>query len=433
MNLDSTLPVTVKKELIADGLSFPTSLCFDEQGTPYVTNAGLPWDGARKGGEVFKVHSDGKLEVISDDFGYPVNGLCFHEGDLIVSDGGYPGKICRLTLDGKVTTILGDLPGLGNYHTNMVAIGPDGRIYFSQGTLTNTAVIGMDAYELGWLGCLPHNCDVPGYDVVLTGENFETVNPLARDGEVKAITGAFSPFNVASEAGQVVKAGLPCTAAIMSCEMDGSDLQLEAWGVRNAYGMGFLPDGRLLVTDQGADDRGSRPVGGVPDLLFEIKKGAWYGWPDFIAGRPITDPMYTPQRGPKPKFVLQNHDDFPAPEKPLMEFSVNAAAVKFDYIPDDVPGLGGQLFVALFGDEKPMTAPPGKKVGRNIARIDPNTWKLYPLPDLGLERPMDIKYNPVDKHIYILDFGYFEMTGVGVDSKSGSGKLWRIDPNILNS
>jgi glucose/arabinose dehydrogenase len=429
--LNSTASIKIKKELVADQLSFPTSICFDELGIPYLTTAGLPWDGAKKGGAVFKINSNGKVETIAEGFGYPVNGICFHKDSFIISDGGFPGRICRLTPDGNLSTILGDLPGLGNYHTNMVAIGPDEKIYFSQGTLTNTGVIGMDAYELGWLGRLPHNCDIPGFNIVLSGQNFETVNPLAQNGEVKANTGVFSPFDTASKPGQKLKANLPCTASIMCCNMDGTGLELVAWGVRNAYGMGFLPDGRLIVTDQGADDRGSRPVGNAPDLLLEIKKGAWYGWPDYIAGIPITDPKYTPQRGPKPKFVLQNHEDLPKPEKPLMEFPVNAAAVKFDHLPEGAPCHGGQLIVALFGDEKPMTAPPGKKVGRNIARINPEDWTLHPLPDLGLERPIDVKYNPVDKKLYVLDFGYFEMTGVGVDAKNASGKLWKIDLETL--
>lgn len=430
MTTESTL--TIQKELVADQLSFPTSLSFDAEGLPHIAQSGLPWDGASKGGDVLKIEANGDVKTIASGFGYPVNGLCFHEGNFIVSDGGHPGSIQQINKEGQVETLLGGLPGLGNYHTNMVIVGPDKKLYFSQGTLTNTGVIGMDAYELGWLGRLPHNCDIPGLDIVLAGENFETVNPLAQDGEVKAKTGAFSPFNTASVPGQKIAAGLPCTGAIMRCNMDGSDLELVAWGVRNGYGMGFMPDGRLLVTDQGADDRGSRPVGGVPDLLLEIKQGAWYGWPDFIAGRPITDPKYTPQRGPKPKFVLQNHEDLPPPEKPLLEFPVNAAAVKFDILPEQVQGLGGQMIVALFGDEKPMTAPPGKKVGRNIALVNTQDWSLQALPDLELERPIDVKYNPVDKHIYILDFGYFEMTGVGVDAKNATGKLWKIATEELN-
>ena len=58
----------------------------------------------------------------------------------------------------------------------------------------------------------------------------------------------------------------------MRCNPDGSGLELVAWGLRNAYGLGFLPDGRLLATDQGADDRGSRPVGNAPDMLFEVRQ-----------------------------------------------------------------------------------------------------------------------------------------------------------------
>jgi glucose/arabinose dehydrogenase len=59
----------------------------------------------------------------------------------------------------------------------------------------------------------------------------------------------------------------------MRCNLDGSDLDLVSWGLRNAYGLGFLPDGRLLAVGQGADDRGSRAVRNGPDLLFEVQPG----------------------------------------------------------------------------------------------------------------------------------------------------------------
>src|SRR5260221_5716281 len=106
----------------------------------------------------------------------------------------------------------------------------------------------------------------------------------------------------------------------MRCNLDGSDLELVAWGLRNAYALGFLPDGRLLAVDQGADDRGSRPVGNVPDLLLEVRQGAYYGWPDFIGDDPITDPKYMPTRGAAPTFVLTNHNELPPAEKPLLRF-----------------------------------------------------------------------------------------------------------------
>ncbi len=88
-------------------------------------------------------------------------------------------RISRFDPDGNgQTVILDNLPGPGNYHTNMVAFAPDGKLYFSQGAMTNAGVIGLDAYELGWLRRLPHGYDLPGYDVVLNGVNVETLNPL---------------------------------------------------------------------------------------------------------------------------------------------------------------------------------------------------------------------------------------------------------------
>ena len=423
--------IDIKKELIAEGLSFPTSLCFDTEGNAYVAESGLPWDGGRRGGRVVKILEDGTQQIIAENLMHPVNGLCWHQDKLIVSEGGYPGRISWLTTQGERTTILDELPGLGNYHTNMAIPGPDGKLYFSQGALTNLGVIGMDAYELGWLGRLPHNCDVPGYEIVVTGNAFETRDPLSHIEGAKAYTGAFSDFGKTYSADTRLEATLPCTSSIMRCNLDGSDLELVAWGIRNAYGLGFLPDGRLIATDQGSDDRGSRPIGHVPEMMFEIKEGAWYGWPDFIGGVPVTDPRFKPTRGPALEFILSNHDELPTPENPLVELPVNSAATKFDSLPLSHSRYPGQLILALFGDEKPMTAPAGYKTGRNICRIDPNDWSHHALPDLGLNRPIDVRYSAVDDSIWIVDFGEFEMSEKGVEAKKETGKVWKIKSTDL--
>lgn len=420
----------VQKQLVTEGLSFPTSICFDTEGNAFVAESGLPWDGAEKGGRVSRILSNGKRELIAEGLRHPVNGLCWLNGHLIVSEGGFPGRISRLSLSGERTTILDDLPGMGNYHTNMVAPGPDGMLYFGQGALTNLGVIGLDAYQLGWLGHLPHNCDAPGMAVVLKGQSFETDDPTQNaleEGLPKAQTGAFAPFGQAHAPGTRLEARLPCTASIMRCRPDGSGLELVAWGVRNAYGLGFMPDGRLLATDQGSDDRGSRPIAHVPELLFEIKAGAWYGWPDFIGGVPVTDPQFVPTRGPAPTFILENHHELPAPETPLMALPINSAATKFDFLPANHPQFPGQMLISLFGDEKPMTAPEGFRVGRNISRINPSNWTHHPLPDLELDRPIDVKVNPVDGSIWILDFGKFEMTDHKLHAHRESGKVWRVN------
>ena len=414
-------------DLIIEGLSFPTSVTMADDGTLFVAESGLPFAGAPPGGRIWRLDEQRRRTLVLEDLHPPVNGLTFHNNSLFISEGGHPARISRFDLrDDRQFVILDQLPGPGNYHTNMVAFGPDGKLYFSQGAMTNTGIIGLDAFELGWLRRLPHSHDLPGYDVVLTGVNVESSNPL--NGEVSACTqtGAFVPFGTQTEPNQRIPAQLPCTAAILRCNSDGSDLELVSWGLRNAYGIGFLTDGRLLAIDQGADDRGSRPVGQAPDLLFEVRKGAWYGWPDFIDGIPVSDVRYQPQRGPSPSFLLANHAELPMPEKALLSFPPHTAAVKFDVAREGTTGWAGQIFVALFGDEVPMTAPSGPKVGRSVVRVDPVDWSLHPFIKGPLRRPIDVRFSQAGE-MYILDFGNFEMEAGGrVKAEAKSGRLWRV-------
>jgi glucose/arabinose dehydrogenase len=300
-------------------------------------------------------------------------------------------------------------------------------MYFTQGAMTNMAVVGLDSYELGWLRRLPHQHDIPGYSVTLAGVNIETTDPVAGVPGARTWTGAFAPFGTRSEAGTRIEGQVPCTSAMLRCNSDGSDLELVAWGLRNAWAFGFLPDGRLLAVDQGADDRGSRPVGNIPDMLFEVRQGAWYGWPDFIGDVPVTDPRFMPTRGLAPTFVLSNHDELPPPERPLLNFPSHVAAVKFDVAPASRGALAGQLFVALFGDEAPMTAPAGPRVGRGIARVDPSDWSLHDVPTGLLSRPIDVRFSAEGDALYIVDFGRFEMHAErGVVAEAGSGKVFRL-------
>lgn len=415
-------------ELFADRFSFPTSLTFDQNGVVYVAESGLPFGGAEPGGRVWRIDGPDRRTLIAENLRQPVNGLVFHDGGLYVSEGGHPGRISRFEMDGHQTVLLDNLPGPGNYHTNTVAFGPDGKMYFSQGAMTNTGIVGLDAYEMGWLRRLPHAYDIPGLNIVLRGVNLETENPLSNEPGARTLTGAFSEFGTTTQPGQRIAAQLPCTAAVMRCNPDGSELELVAWGIRNAYALGFLPDGRLLAVDQGADDRGTRPVGNIPDLLLEVRQGAWYGWPDFIGDVPITDPSFLPTRGEAPTFLLANHDELPPPEKPLLLFPPHVAAVKFDVAPASIGQHAGHIYVALFGDEAPMCLPAGgPQVGRSLARIDPADWSLHTVATGPLKRPIDVKFDPAGNAAYILDFGHFEMLEHrGLEAEPRSGKVWRI-------
>jgi glucose/arabinose dehydrogenase len=414
-------------ELVAEGFSFPTSLTFDGTGAAYVAESGLPLAGALPGGRIWRVVPDGNHVLMARGLRPPVNGLTYHQGNFYVSEGGHPGRISRLNPAGERTTVLDNLPGPGSYYTNMVAFGPDGKLYFSQGAMTNSGIVGLDAVAAGWLQHLPRTHDLPGYAVTLAGVNIETANPLHNELGERVRTGAFVPFGTQTQPGERLPAQLPCTAGIMRCNPDGSELELVAWGLHNAYGIGFLPDGRLLATEQGADDRGSRPLNNVPDQLFEIHQGAWYGWPDFIGEEPVTAEQYRPLQGPAPTFVLTHHHELPPPQRPLLRFPAHTAGVKFAVLPASLPQWAGQICMAFFGAEIPMLAPAGPRLGRTVARIDPLDWSVHVLVADPLIRPIDVRFNPTDNALYILDFGQFEVhLEHGIRAQAGSGALWRL-------
>lgn len=418
--------MALRAEPVFDGLHFPTSMVVTDDAV-FVAESGLPFGGAALGGRVWEIGRDGARRLLVEGLAPPVTGLCSHDGGFFVSEGG-AGRILRLARDGATVPIVTGLPGPGNYHTNTAAVGPDGLLYFGQGAMTNTGVVGLDAYELGWLRRLPHAHDIPGYDIVLSDAVFETDDPVS--GRDRARTSPFQPFGVEVPAGTEVTGEAPCTAAVMRCRPDGTGLELVAWGLRNPFGLGFLPDGRLLAVDQGADDRGSRPVGGAPDLLYEVRAGAWYGWPDYIGGDPVTDEAYLPRRGSAPGFVLAEHHRLPPPEPARVRFPPHTAAVKFAVAPERGPGWPpGGVVVALFGDERPMTAPEGPAVGRTLVHVDPADWSVHPMPPMEggrFLRPIDVAFDPRDGALLVLDFGAFEMTAGGVEATAGTGRIWRV-------
>ena len=124
-------------ELVADAPAFPTSVAFAADGAPLVAESGVGLGGAPSGGHVLRLGRT--REVLVEGLHAPVNGLTVHDGALIVSEAA---TITRIDAAGRRAPILSGLPGPGNYHTNMTAIGPDGRLYSGQGALTNTGSSG---------------------------------------------------------------------------------------------------------------------------------------------------------------------------------------------------------------------------------------------------------------------------------------------------
>jgi glucose/arabinose dehydrogenase len=290
---DIAVPVGYKIVPVATGLTFPTGATFDDKGQLYVVESGYAYGEVWSTPRLLRINAGAALTPIAaGSRNGPWTGVTFHAGNFYVAEGGEleGGRILRITPDGGVSVIVSNLPSLGDHHTDGPVIGPDGWLYFGQGTASNSGIVGPDNAKFGWLKRHPEFHDIPGQDIQLTGANFKSKDPLRKSGKVS--TGAFLPFGTASQSNQVIKGQTPCSGAILRVRPEGGAVELVAWGFRNPFGLAFSPGGKLFVTDNGYDERGSRPVWGAPDIFWAVEKGTWYGWPDYSAAMPLTDKRF---------------------------------------------------------------------------------------------------------------------------------------------
>lgn len=430
------LPQGYRAEVVASGLTFPTGVAFDDRRGVYVLEAGYSYGEVWTTPRLLKVEPGGKTSVVATGENPPWNGVTFHDGAFYISDGGEKngGRILRVTPDGKISPIVEGLPSIGDHHTNGPAAGPDGWIYFGQGTATNSGVVGPDNAEFGWLKRHPDFHDIPCKDVKLAGRNFTSDNPLAGG---KATTGAYLPFGQASTQGQVIPGKVPCGGAVLRVRPEGGTPELVAWGFRNPFGLAFSPDGKLYVTENGYDQRGSRPVFGTPDVLWAVEPGAWYGWPDHSAGIPLDDGRFAQGGNPDPGRVLAEEPG--KPPQPAALLGVHSSSNGFDFSKSESFGHVGEAFVAEFGDMAPKVGKVLGPVGFKVARVDVKTGRIEDFAvnrphkgpasmvgGGGLERPVAARFDPSGAALYVVDFGIMTVSQQGPQPRQGTGVLWKI-------
>lgn len=245
---DVAVPAGYRLEIVATGLTFPTGVTFDQTGRPYVVEAGYSYGEVWATPRLLRIEEDGTSRVVLEGQNNgPWTGVTFHDGQFFIAEGGTlrGGRILQVTPDHRIIPLLENLPSIGDHHTNGPVVGPDGLLYFSIGTTTNSGVVGEDNARFGWLGRYPHGHDVPCKDLTLTGENFKTGNPMTPEESDTAVTGAFSSFGQTTSAQQVIKGQVPCSGAILKMPLAGGRPDLVAWGLRNPFGLAFHPDGTV--------------------------------------------------------------------------------------------------------------------------------------------------------------------------------------------
>src|SRR5207302_6929304 len=164
---------------------------------------------------------------------------------------------------GQVTPFITGLP-TGDHPTEQLAF--NGQwIYWSQGSTTNSGVVGLD--NNGGL----NQWDIPCQDITLSGNVFDSGSGV--------LTSGYAPFGhkrtTVSAFQDATHPGV-CDGAILRARLDMAHpedtIQPFSWGYRNGYAIRFAPlnhalQGGLLVGEDGADERGARPSNNGPDML----------------------------------------------------------------------------------------------------------------------------------------------------------------------
>jgi len=472
---DNELPAFGGKFSAANPLT-PDILVFDDNGVKKAGPLGKPT--AAGGG----FQPDGPAIGLAFEKG-------FHGGTLFATDSnqslrttGRNNSSRIVTVDpttGAVTPFITGLP-TGDHPAEQIAFKGD-WIYWSQGSATNSSVVGHDN------GGGTNQQEIPCQDIKLSQNLFDS-----GDGH---LTSGYSPHGVARP-GAVVKAfesstnNRMCTGAILRAKVNAANpantIEPVSWGYRNPFGLRFAPDdhalkGGLLVSENGEDERGARPTNNSPDRLQLAQQNPdgspdYHGWPDRFGFLDSTQALYNPVGGPGDDCVacskgkpVQHVLAFPPqpPVGPLALEPSDVAAVGLDFVPKSFAHGVVKRGAALvsregdFGFSKANGTPeaghdvelvnfsrPGEPLQLELSRFAFNNSfeQAFVSGIHGINRPVDIKFGP-DKCAYLVDYGAVRDFGQS-DAASkfvgpangplvqipGTGVIWKIcgpdDPMI---
>ena len=468
--------VKVGGEFAATNPFTPDILVFDESGgTPTATLAKPTEPGVG-----FQPHGPAIDIAFEHGFG---GGRLFATDSNQATHGGGQNNSSRIVMvdpeTGQVTPFITGLP-TGDHPTEQLAF-KNQFIYWSQGSTTNSGVVGRD--NNGGL----NQWDIPCQDITLSGNAFDSGGGV--------MTSGYAPFGTQRttvKAFQDAKHHGVCDGAILRARLDVSHpegtIEPFSWGYRNGYAIRFAPDdhalmGGMLVGEDGADERGARPSSGAPDMLDLAQMNPdgtpdYHGWPDRYGFLPTSQAVFNPVGGPAddacPSTVtgtpseiacLKAHGDIPirdvltVPPQPITSpLAIEAADSSFtgiDFVPGAFvggpvqPGAAVYTLEGDFGFSAANATSPAPEVGHEVKLINfsrpgqplelrimrfahNDTFEqvfVNPTHLHGMNRPTNVKFGP-DGCAYVVDYGAVRDFGQSdPDSKfigSGDGPLVQI-------
>ena len=246
----------------------------------------------------------------------------------------------KISKDNRSADIIPLIRGLptGDHPTEQIVV-KDGWLYWSQGSTTNSGVTGHDNGNGG------NQHEIACQNITLSDSEFSS----GADGHTQS---GYSNHNQLRKGARVpafegTQRGM-CSGAILRAKISSPQNTVEpvAWGFRNPYGLRFSPadhplKGQLLISENGEDERGSRPVNNAPDRLAVARQNPdgmpeWHGWPDRFGFLDSTQAVFNPVGGPA--------DDNPAaagnPVLPVLAFPPQPAVAPLALEPADVAAVG---------------------------------------------------------------------------------------------
>jgi hypothetical protein len=384
-------------------------------------------------------------------------------------------------MTGQVVPFITGLP-TGDHPTEQLAF-KTGWIYWSQGSTTNSGVVGRDN------GGGANQQDIPCQDIVLSTNVFDSGGGVMTSGY--SAFGTQRPGATVHAFESALHHGV-CDGAILRARLDNPLATIEpfSWGYRNGYAIRFAPEdhalkGGLLVGEDGADERGARPSNNAPDplqLASQNKDGSpdYHGWPDRYGFLPTTQAVFNPVGGPGDDLCVPDPTNPPSmctpaslaqilsedvpirsvlafPPQPITSpLAIEAADSSFtgiDFVPDSFargPVDRGAALYSLEGDfgfSAANATAPAPEVGHevkliNFSRVEePLELKIMRFANnkafeqafvsgaRGFNRPTNVKFGP-DGCAWVVDYGAVRDFGQSdADAKfkvAGDGPLVQI-------
>lgn len=252
------------------GLGGAVSFDFDKENNLYIAFKNT----------IKMINKDNKEEILVYDKSLNIYDIACYNNDIIIAS---DNRVLLYDVNKEqYTELINNLPNNGLNHKTNIILNRD-YLYISIGSNTNSGIVDENN----------KNEDKASFEWESTGIGYNN-------------NYVFVPFGEKVIEGQKIKENVLSNASILRYDLNSNEFITYATGIRNVEGLAIDSLGKLTAIVGGMEDSGVRAVKDDADYIYNIKEKAWYGWPDFSGGDPITSPRFSDGTN-KLSFVIANH------------------------------------------------------------------------------------------------------------------------------